>query len=112
MPDIETLLAPHRGLEVRSPDTFIFRYYDSGDSDELVNGWVAEELKIPEFIPIGSFCSGDFVCAHPSGKLFVVLHDNFEWWDSDVSLEELIKRVAAHDEELEEDVYSRNQLDQ
>lgn len=108
MTDITTLLAPHRGKEIRSTDTFIFRFYDVQEATELVTGWVADELAVEDFIPIGSFCSGDFVCAHPEGRLFVVLHENFEWWDSDVSLEELIERVLAFDTDLEEEVYSRN----
>ena len=46
------------------------------------------------------------VCAHPTGKLFVLLHDDFEWWDSAVSFEELIGMLDAVDEDLEEKVYS------
>jgi hypothetical protein len=43
--------------------------------------------------------------------LLVVLHDTMEWWCSDFSFEELRRRVGAFDEDLEEEVYSRNQKD-
>lgn len=74
----------------------------------MVTNDYTSEIGLKEFFPIGWFGTGDFVCAHPSGTLFVVLSDTFEWCDSDVALDELLRRSEAADEALEEDVYSRN----
>lgn len=98
-----------RGRRVERPNgCTLFSFYSAGEAANLIRDW-HREIGIEDFLPVGSLCCGDFVCAHPSGILFVVDHDNFEWWDSDVSFDELLRRLDAMDEDLEEDIYFRNQ---
>lgn len=98
-------LASRRGSTVSIPNNcYLFCFYTADEAAALVRDW-HQEIGLKEFHPIGSFCSGDFVCAHPCGTLFVVLHDSMEWWDSAVTFAELIWRLDASDLKVEEDVY-------
>jgi hypothetical protein len=85
-----------------------FRFYTADEASSLIRDW-RRKIGLEHFHPIGSFVSGDFVCAHSSGVLFVVLHDTFEWWDSDIPFDEFIRQLDADDEDLEERVYSKGQ---
>jgi hypothetical protein len=98
-------LQPFRGLHFgKPPECDLFRFMTQGEADIVVNDR-AVEVGLEEFYPVGWLGTGDFVCAHSNGKLFVVTCANFEWWDVAISLQDLIERAQACDETLEEDVY-------
>jgi hypothetical protein len=85
-----------------------FDFYDTDSLQEMMP-LLTDELGLDEdqFVPVGSVCSGDFVCATLNGVLFVVEHDDYKWWPIRISLGELIRRVDAKDESLEEEIYLR-----
>jgi hypothetical protein len=103
--DVWTELMRTRGGEqVDSPEKHLFCFATEDETPELIRNW-HERIGLRDFFLIGYFRSGDMVCAHPTGKLFVLLHDNFEWWDSALPFEELIRLLNACDEDLEDKVY-------
>ena len=82
----------------------IMYFYDPDHAATIVGDWGAE-IGLAEFYPIGSMCSGDWVCAYPSGFLFVVDHDTLECWEPTVSFEDLLRRLEARDNLLHADIY-------
>ncbi len=106
---IDSRINPYKGRQIRSDTTYIFYFFTDEDAHELTTGWVSEKVDFEGLIPIGSFPSGDMLFARSNGVLWVLTHDEFVGWDSDVGITEFMERVTALDEALEDEVFDRNQ---
>ena len=103
------MLERQRGLAVNTKHGGTLFYFFEPDAIPKMMPVLIDELGLDEdqFVPVGSVCSGDFVCAMSTGVLFAVEHEDYKWWPIRLSLGELIRRVEAGDESLEEKIYGR-----
>jgi hypothetical protein len=107
---VRKLLQENRGREVWSQsERFVFRFAREGEAATYFAEW-CEHVRRESLQLIGCLAGGESVCANSAGKLWIGFcneDSELDWYDSHLTLEELLQRVDARDEQLEEDLWNK-----